>query len=154
MRKTDTPTYPRDHAPWDLEPHYSHHVGAMTEERLHDKADIAFQLALRDKRIAELEALRVVVCKHGRVADKCRACVAERPDSEIANAEALAGLRRIVRRALACGQLEKLEDAKRYLDDDGQAEWLNCPRHCCVDHEPVRLVPGQRCPECREVALP
>lgn len=32
-------------------------------------------------------------------------------------------------------------------------EWINCPRHCTVDHEPVRLIPGQRCPECREFAL-
>lgn len=30
-------------------------------------------------------------------------------------------------------------------------EWLFCPRNCRVDHEPVKLVPGQRCPECREV---
>lgn len=29
----------------------------------------------------------------------------------------LAALSRIIRRTLACGQLEKLEDAKRYLDD-------------------------------------
>jgi hypothetical protein len=55
MRKTDTPTYPRYSNPQELEPHYSRHVGAMTSEGLHEKADIAFQLALRDKRIAELE---------------------------------------------------------------------------------------------------
>lgn len=34
--------------------------------------------------------------------------------------EKLAALSRIIRRALACGQLEKLEDAKRYLDDANQ----------------------------------
>lgn len=32
-------------------------------------------------------------------------------------------------------------------------EWLYCPRHCRVDYEPVKLAPGQRCPECGEVAL-
>lgn len=32
----------------------------------------------------------------------------------------LAALSRIIRRALACGQLEKLEDARRYLDDAEQ----------------------------------
>jgi len=30
----------------------------------------------------------------------------------------LAALSRIIRRALACGQLEKLEDARPYLDDE------------------------------------
>lgn len=34
-----------------------------------------------------------------------------------------------------------------------ETEWLYCPRNCRVDHEPVKLVPGQRCPECRELAL-
>lgn len=43
-----------DANPWDLEPHYSRHVGAMTREDLHSKADIAVQLALRDKEIADL----------------------------------------------------------------------------------------------------
>lgn len=36
---------------------YAEHVWAMTEEDLHDKSDIAAQLAWRDKRIAELEEL-------------------------------------------------------------------------------------------------
>lgn len=45
-----------DRAPWDLEPHYSKHVNAMTKEGLHSKADIAAELAFRDARIAELEA--------------------------------------------------------------------------------------------------
>ncbi len=42
--------------PSALEPHYSRHVSAMTTERLDGKAEIAEQLAWRDKRIAELEA--------------------------------------------------------------------------------------------------
>lgn len=67
--------------------------------------------------------------------------------------ERLTAISRIVRRALASGQLEKLEDAKKYLSDEPGGEWINCPRHCTVDYEPVRLVPGQRCPECREIAL-
>jgi hypothetical protein len=52
---THVPTYPLNLKPWELEPHYSRHVAAMTEEGLHDKAAIAEQLAWRDKRIAELE---------------------------------------------------------------------------------------------------
>lgn len=79
MKRTETPTYPKTVGPWELEPHYSRHVGAMTSEGLHDKQDIAFQLALRDFRLAALS--------------------------------------RIVRRALASHQLEKLEDARPYLDD-------------------------------------
>jgi hypothetical protein len=50
--------YPKlylDANPWDLEPYYARHVGAMTREDLHSKADIAVQLALREKRIADLE---------------------------------------------------------------------------------------------------
>lgn len=37
--------------------HYSRHVAAMTEEGLVAKSDIAAELAWRDARIAELEAL-------------------------------------------------------------------------------------------------
>jgi hypothetical protein len=55
MKRPGTLTYPKTVGPWELEPHYSHHVGAMTEEGLHHKQDIAFQLALRDARIAELQ---------------------------------------------------------------------------------------------------
>lgn len=65
MRKTSTPTYPAYHEPWLLEPHYSHHVGAMTAERLHDKADIAFQLALRDKRLADIKAQLAIIQASG-----------------------------------------------------------------------------------------
>lgn len=43
--------YPRCYHPWDLEPWYSQHVSAMTTEALHHKADIAEQLAWRDKLI-------------------------------------------------------------------------------------------------------
>jgi hypothetical protein len=51
----DPKLYPDDLRPWDLEPHYTRHIGAMTAEGLHAKSDIAMQLAYRDKRIAELE---------------------------------------------------------------------------------------------------
>jgi hypothetical protein len=47
------PVYP-DHRPWDLEPHYSKHVSAMTTEDLHSKHDIAIQLAWRDQEIERL----------------------------------------------------------------------------------------------------
>ena len=40
----------------NLEPHYSEHVLAMTEENLRSKADICAELAFRDTRIKELEA--------------------------------------------------------------------------------------------------
>jgi len=42
--------------PWELEPHYSAHVTALTEAGLESKGAIAEQLAWRDRRIAELEA--------------------------------------------------------------------------------------------------
>jgi hypothetical protein len=45
--------YP-DTNPWDVEPHYSRHVGAMTREGLDSKADIAVQLAWRDQEIENL----------------------------------------------------------------------------------------------------
>lgn len=38
-----------------LEPFYGMNVLAMTVEDLHEKSDIAAELAYRDKRIAELE---------------------------------------------------------------------------------------------------
>ena len=40
-----------------LEPYFSMHMSAMTEESLHDKADIAAELALRDAEIAQLRSL-------------------------------------------------------------------------------------------------
>ena len=39
----------------DLEPYYSLHVSAMTTEGLHSKSDIAGELAVRDKTIANLD---------------------------------------------------------------------------------------------------
>lgn len=46
--------YP-DHRPWDLEPHYTKHVSAMTSKGLHSKHDIAVQLAWRDQEIERLQ---------------------------------------------------------------------------------------------------
>lgn len=48
--------YP-DLRPWDLEPHYCRHISAMTTENLHNKADIAIQLAWRDLQIEWLTEL-------------------------------------------------------------------------------------------------
>lgn len=45
--------YP-DHRPWDVEPHFTKHVAAMTSEGLHSKHDIAVQLAWRDQEIERL----------------------------------------------------------------------------------------------------
>lgn len=53
--RPESTIYPKHFKAWDLEPYYSRHIGAMTSEQLHDKADIAEQLAWRDQRIAELE---------------------------------------------------------------------------------------------------
>jgi hypothetical protein len=50
----DDKLYPKHH-PWELEPHYSRHVSAMTSEALHSKADIAIQLAWRDQEIERLQ---------------------------------------------------------------------------------------------------
>lgn len=43
--------------PRQLEPYFSQHMMAMTAEGLHMKAAIAEELAHRDKRIADLEAI-------------------------------------------------------------------------------------------------
>lgn len=47
--------YPKDLDPQSLEPYYSRHIMAMTAEDLHEKSDIALQLAWRDKTISVLE---------------------------------------------------------------------------------------------------
>lgn len=41
----------------DLEPHYSHHVTAMTAENLDSKGDIAAELAARDAEILRLRGI-------------------------------------------------------------------------------------------------
>ncbi len=53
--KNPEPMYPNLN-PWELEPHYSRHVSAMTSEDLHSKAAIAEQLAWRDQTIERLKA--------------------------------------------------------------------------------------------------
>lgn len=87
--KNPGPLYP-NLKPWKLEPQYSLNVAAMTSEGLHDKSAIAEQLAYRDQQIADL---------------RCQLA-------------AMDGLRRIVKRTLASGQLEKLESARQYLADN------------------------------------
>jgi len=48
--------------PAGLEPYYSRHVAAMTEEELHSKGEIAAELAVRDMEIERLRAaLRQIV---------------------------------------------------------------------------------------------
>jgi len=54
MKKSTNLQYAQDLRPWNLEPHYCRHIGAMTSEDLYDKADIAIQLAYRDKIIETL----------------------------------------------------------------------------------------------------
>lgn len=41
--------------PWELEPELAAHRSAMTTERLHGKAEIAEELAFRDRRISTLQ---------------------------------------------------------------------------------------------------
>jgi hypothetical protein len=48
-----SPLYPK-HRLETLEPYYCQHISAMTSEGLHDKSDIAEQLAWRDMHIAQL----------------------------------------------------------------------------------------------------
>jgi hypothetical protein len=54
--RPESALYPKHHKAWDLEPYYCQHISGMTEFELHDKSDIAEQLAWRDKRIAELQS--------------------------------------------------------------------------------------------------
>lgn len=65
--------YPTDLKPWELEPHYCRHIAAMTAEGLHDKADIAAQLAWRDQRILRLE----IALADARAPDTEESCDAE-----------------------------------------------------------------------------
>ncbi|MBF57687.1 MAG: hypothetical protein CME80_08215 [Halomonas sp.] len=44
--------------------HYCRHLSAMTGEGLHDKSDIAAELAYRDARIAELEEREAALAAH------------------------------------------------------------------------------------------
>lgn len=79
MKRPGTPTYPKTLGPWELEPHYSRHVGAMTSEGLHEKHDIAFQLALRDQRIAELDDLVRILRGTPVEETQCNVCGAPNP---------------------------------------------------------------------------
>ena len=55
----------------DLGVHYTNHVEAMTAEKLHDKSDIAAELAYRDIRIAELETAISDIMNLDRVDTSC-----------------------------------------------------------------------------------
>lgn len=51
-------------------------------------------------------------------------------DAEVAELQSrIASISGIVRRTLACGQLEKLEDAKKYLSEERQGEPKAKPDH-------------------------
>jgi len=55
----------RQHASIDVLPHsdYIKHISAMTAEKLHDKGEIAEELAVRDMRIKELESQLAAMTK-------------------------------------------------------------------------------------------
>lgn len=59
--------------------HYINHVSAMTGEGLHDKGDIAAELAHRDMQIASLQAQRDELDEENR---KLRDCLADKVGSE------------------------------------------------------------------------
>lgn len=92
MKRPGTETYPKVVGPQELEPYYSRHVNAMTREALHEKSDIALQLALRDKEIADLktqltdaravqaELAEVYRREHEQIAPLLAAAVAAKPD--------------------------------------------------------------------------
>lgn len=63
----------RNHTSRDvlLSPHYAKHISAMTSEGLHSKAEIAEELAVRDKRIADLEAQLSALQAGEPVAEAC-----------------------------------------------------------------------------------
>lgn len=74
---TDARVYPA-HRPWDVEPHYSKHVSAMTSEELHSKHDIAIQLAWRDQEIERLRFLNTALVEQ----KQCTQCLAKLPPKE------------------------------------------------------------------------
>lgn len=49
--------YHPDAMPQHYEPHFCKHMMAMTREALHDKSDIALELAIRDAEIERLQRL-------------------------------------------------------------------------------------------------
>ncbi len=55
---TDTPKFYASRDIIGLKKHYTNHVMAMTAERLHEKSDIAAELAFRDAQIEELKRER------------------------------------------------------------------------------------------------
>jgi len=54
MKKPTNLQYAQGLHPWNLEPYYCRHIYSMTSEDLYNKADIAIQLAYRDKIIDTL----------------------------------------------------------------------------------------------------
>ncbi|HTJ17868.1 MAG TPA: hypothetical protein VL494_13905 [Steroidobacteraceae bacterium] len=128
--------------PIALGEHYTRHADALTSI-LHSKGEIAEQLAWRDQRIEQLlaswekaaaeadtwrfwaskkhgspltsdEAAREHIDAGGRFINEARVWL----QSRLVRADSrLAILSGFVRNALASGQLEKLEDARHYLDD-------------------------------------
>jgi uncharacterized coiled-coil DUF342 family protein len=118
---SDNSMYPRCHHPWNLEPYYSRHVSAMTAEGLHGKAEIAEQLAWRDKQIAELirenEVLRSnsdhLSCENTSLSQQCDA-MAEYIEQLAESAARIAELEAELREAnahveMGDAQIESLE---------------------------------------------
>lgn len=154
----DHPLYPRQDAQ-ALGRYYLSHVAGMTEADLDSKSDICEQLAWRDKRIAELEAGNrqyQSLVEHGnrcqaelfRVATEAAAMLAETNHGGLSFARSAS-----MQNALVAAGVPIPAQCSACPHGPGP-EWLFCPRGCRGSYEPIKLVPGQRCPECKEVALP
>jgi len=63
--------------------HYSRHLSAMTGEALHDKSDIAAELAYRDARIAQLEA----DCAAHKAAEETQIALRQKADERVRELE-------------------------------------------------------------------
>lgn len=168
----DHPLYPRQDAQ-ALGRYYLSHVVGMTEADLDSKGDICEQLAWRDKRIAELKEKlnreRWRADENGNYArshfDKRLAAERRSKELETVATEAAAMLAETNHGGLSFARSASMQNALVAAHVPIPAccsacphgpgpEWLFCPRGCRANHEPIKLVPGQRCPECKEVALP
>lgn len=159
----DHPLYPRQDAQ-ALGRYYLAHVAGMTEADLYEKSDLCEQLAWRDKLIRELtierdEHLAKTIAQREQLAAASRRLNA----IESVATEAAAMLAETNHGGLSFARSASMQNALVAAHIPIPAccsacphgpgpEWLYCPRGCRANHEPIKLVPGQHCPECREIA--
>lgn len=152
--RPETPLYPKHHKPWELEPYYSQHISGMTEFELHDKADIAEQLAWRDIERANLHtqlvAARSILSELARVlgvvATQAAAMLSETNHGGLTASRSEAMRLALVAAGVAIPSL--CSACPHPVTYSGS---LPCPHGCRgANNDPVMLVNGQRCPECTE----